>query len=375
LKIHEKKELIEFLQKLIQINSENPPGNESQIANFIHAYLLKNNIEAKIIPLEKGRDSLIAKIPGKEERNIALCGHLDTVRVKKEYWRKPPFEGLIENNRMYGRGTSDMKGGVAAMIFAAILLKREKIIPHQTIMLALTADEEWKYRGAKDLTDKGFFDQTDFLIIAEPSTLKVSSGEKGEVWIKAAFHGKSAHGSTPEEGINSIIPGSELVKEVAEKYDEIFKSDEFWGKTSINVGQFHGGVQVNVVPNYSEIQFDFRVISAADRKKAIDLIKTIGENIARKYRVQFESEIFNDKQIIFTNPKNPYIQKFMRVAGVNEVIITRYCTDGATIIPEKKMPFIIYGPGDIAQAHQNDEYIELDSLYLATDTFLRFLQA
>ena len=370
----EKKELVEFLQKLVQINSENPPGNERQIAKFIRSYLLGNNIESKIVSLEEGRDSLIVKIPGKEERNIALCGHLDTVRVKKEYWKKPPFEGFIENNRMYGRGTSDMKGGVAAMIYAIILLKREKIIPCQSIMLALTADEEWKYRGAKDLADKGFFDQTDFLIIAEPSTLKVSSGEKGELWIKAVFHGKSAHGSTPEVGVNSIIPGCELVKKAVEKYNEIFESDDFWGKTSMNIGQFHGGVQVNVVPNSTEVQFDFRVISAADRQKAIDLINTTGENIARKYGAQFESEVFNDKQIIFTDPKNPYIQKFMRVAGVNEVVITRYCTDGATIIPEKKMPFIIYGPGDIAQAHQNDEYIELDSLYQATDTFLRFLQ-
>lgn len=375
MKDNEKTELAEFLQKMIQINSENPPGNESEIANFMKSFLKKNGIDSEIVQLKEGRDSLVAKIPGKIESDIALCGHLDTVRVKKEYWTKPPFEGIVENNRMYGRGTADMKGGVAAMIYAVILLKRANIIPYQSIMLALTADEEWGYGGAKDLTEKGYFDKTDFLIITEPSTLKVSSGEKGELWIKATFYGKSAHGSTPEEGINSIVPGCELVKQVAKKYNEIFKKDDFWGKTSMNIGQFHGGVQVNVVPNYSEIQFDFRVISDEDRERAIQMVKTSGESIANNYNTRFKIQVFNYKHPIFTDPKNPYVQNFMKAAGADEVVITGYCTDGATIIPQKKMPFIIYGPGDIAQAHQNDEYIELESLYQATDTFLKFLKA
>ncbi|MEA2021629.1 MAG: M20 family metallopeptidase [Candidatus Caldatribacteriota bacterium] len=375
MRLEEKKELVEFLQKLIQINSENPPGNESKIANFIKEFLSNNDIDSEIVHLEEGRDSLVAKIPGKEERNITFCGHLDTVRVKEEYWSKPPFQGLIENNRMYGRGTSDMKGGVAAMIYAAILLKRKGIIPQKTILLALTADEEWGYRGAKCLTEKGYFDQTDFLIITEPSTLHVSSGEKGELWIRAKFYGKSAHGSTPEVGINSIVPGSELVTEVTRQYKKIFKTDDFWGKTSMNIGQFHGGVQINVVPNYSEIQFDFRVISEEDKERAIELVKKTGEDIAEKYNVRFEEEVFNYKHSIFTDPKNPYVKKFMQAAGVEEVIITKYCTDGATILLIKKMPFVIYGPGDIAQAHQNDEYIELESLYRSVDTFLNFLKS
>jgi len=87
LKSEEKKELVEFLQKMVQINSENPPGNESKMAYFIKEFLLKNDIDSEIVPLEEGRDSLVAKIGGKEERNITFCGHLDTVRVKEEDWR------------------------------------------------------------------------------------------------------------------------------------------------------------------------------------------------------------------------------------------------------------------------------------------------
>ena len=370
----EKKEINDLLRSLIQIKSVNPPGNENQIADFIKKFLLKNNIHSELVPLEEGRSSVVAKIEGEEERNITLCGHLDTVEVKEEDWTKPVFEGLIENEKMYGRGTSDMKGGVAAILYAVVLLKRRGINLKKTVQLALTVDEEWAYRGAKNLVDGGYFDRTDFLIITEPSNLQVSTGEKGEVWMGAKFYGKSAHGSTPEVGVNTIIPGSEFIINVTKRYEKIFEADPFWGKTSINIGQFHGGVQVNIVPNYSEIQLDFRVISEEDKEKVLKLVRKTGEEIAKKYKVRFEEEIFNCHPPIFTSSDNPYVERFLQAAGAKEVIITKYCTDGATIIPEKKIPFIIFGPGDIAQAHQNDEYIELESLYRAVDTFVEFLK-
>jgi len=369
----EKKELSDLLRSLIQIESVNPPGNENQIADFIKKFLLKNNIHSELVPLEEGRSSVIVKIEGEEERDITLCGHIDTVRVKEEDWTKPVFEGLIENGKMYGIGASDMKGGVAAILYTAVLLKRRGIVPKKTVQLALTADEEWAYRGAKNLVDGGYFDRTDFLIITEPSNLQVSTGEKGELWAKAKFFGKSAHGSTPEVGVNTVIPGSEFVMNVTERYEKIFEADHFWGKVSVNIGQFHGGVQVNIVPNYSEIQLDFRIISEEDKEKVLELIRKTGEEIAKKYKVRFTEEIFNYHSPIFTSSDNPYVKKFLQAAGMKEVIVTKYCTDGATIVPEKKIPFIIFGPGDIAQAHQNDEYIELESLYRAVDTFLKFL--
>ena len=370
----EKKELVDLLRSLIQIKSENPPGDENQISDYIKKYLLKNNIHSELIPLEIGRSSVIAKIEGEEERNITLCGHVDTVRAQEEDWTKPAFEGLIENKKMYGRGASDMKGGVAAILYASVLLKRRGIIPKKTVQLALTADEEWGYRGPKDLVESGYFDQTDFLIITEPSNLQVSTGEKGELWIKAKIYGKSAHGSTPEIGVNTIIPGSEFVVNITERYEKIFEKEPFWGRTSINIGQFYGGVQVNIVPNYTEIQLDFRVISEKDKQKVIELVRKTGEEIAKKHKVRFREEIFNYHPLIFTCSDNPYVKKFLQAAGMKEVMVTKYCTDGATIIPVKKIPFIIFGPGDIAQAHQNDEYIELESLYRAVDTFVEFLK-
>ena len=175
-------------------------------------------------------------------------------------------------------------------------------------------------------------------------------------------------------GVNTVIPGSKFVLEVSEEYKKLFNPDPLWGNNSINIGQFHGGVQVNVVPNYSEVQLDFRVISEEDKKRALELVRKKGQDIAEEFGVQFKEEIFNYHPPIFTSLDNLYIQKFMQVAGVKEATIVKYCTDGGTIIPEKKIPFIIFGPGYIAQAHQNDEYIELESLYQSVDTFVEFLK-
>ena len=369
----EKLEVTELLKQLINIESTNPPGNENKIANFIKNYLLKNKIPAELVYLAENRSSIVGRIDGVSKSNIALCGHIDTVKVDKNKWSKPPFKGIIENGKMYGRGSSDMKGGIATILYAAVLLKRNNIVPDKTIILALTADEEQKYSGAKKLLETGYFDETEFLIIAEPTDSKVYIGEKGELWIRAIFHGKAAHGSTPELGNNAIIAGSKFVLQVQELSDKTFTEHSYFGKTSLNIGQFSGGVQVNIVPDYSEVKLDFRVISQEDKEKAVDLVNVTGRKVADETNMKFESKIFSYHPPIFSDPSNFFISKFIQKTQVEQRGIISYCTDGATIIPKKQIPFVIYGPGTIALAHQPDEYIELNSLYEAVDNFTAFL--
>jgi len=158
-------ETVKLLRSLVRIRSTNPPGDENQIAEYITEFLTKSGIAAQLVPLEESRGSVVGKIPGKEQGSIVLCGHLDTVGVNEERWTKPPFEGLIENGRLYGRGASDMKGGVAVILEAAKALNGMKKRPQKTLLLALTADEEREYRGAQMLTEEGFFNDAEFLIV------------------------------------------------------------------------------------------------------------------------------------------------------------------------------------------------------------------
>jgi len=160
---------------------------------------------------------------------------------------------------------------------------------------------------------------------------------------------------------------------VRELSNKTFEKHSYFGKTSLNIGQFSGGVQVNIVPDYSEVRLDFRVISQEDKERAIDLVNIAGRKVADETNIKFESKIFNYHPPIFSDPSNFFISKFIQKTQVKQGGIISYCTDGATIIPKKQIPFVIYGPGTIALAHQPDEYVELNSLYKAVDNLTAFL--
>ena len=142
------RETIAILERLVSTRSVNPPGNEDEIAIAVKELLAANGIDSTLVPLSEGRSSLVARIPGRESGSIVLCGHLDTVNADEEKWTTPPFEPRIENGRMWGLGSADMKSGVATIIEIALLVARSGLKPKKDIVLALTADEEHAYTGA-----------------------------------------------------------------------------------------------------------------------------------------------------------------------------------------------------------------------------------
>jgi len=372
-----RRETIELLQALVRIRSTNPPGGEEEIARYIKDYLNASEVEAELVPLEEGRSSVVGRLPGREKGSIVLCGHIDTVEVSEERWTKPPFEGLIENGRLYGRGASDMKGGVAVILEAAKLLNRAKRPLKKALLLALTADEEQDYRGAETLVERGYFDDAVFMIVAEPTDGQVFLGEKGELWLRARFLGKAAHGSTPDLGVSALLPAAAFcirLNSEASKLPEI----EGLGKTTLNIGRFRAGRRVNIVPDRAEVELDFRVISEEDKERAIGLVKELGEEGARKAGAEFEWETMSYHPPVFSDRDDGYVREFLAAAGEptpeSGAGIAPYCTDAATIVPKVPIPFVIYGPGSISLAHRPDEYVELDSLGRALRVLLTFLE-
>jgi len=374
-KVHQ--ETVELLQTLVSIRSTNPPGNEEKIASIVIRFLAENGINATLVPLEEGRSSVVARIPGSDPGSIVLCGHLDTVKVDEEKWSVPPFEGRIEDEKIYGRGTADMKGGVAVILKIAKLIAQEGVSLNKSLVLVLTADEEGAYRGAASVARSGLIDDAEFLLITEPTAGQAYIGQKGELWVEATFYGKAAHGAVPELGVNTILPAAVFCLELAE-VAEGFKEQEGRGRTSLNIGQFNGGWQVNVVPDTARVRLDSRVVSDEEKERVIELVETLGQNAAAQVGAGFLSKVTNYKPPIVSDFRNPYVQSFMSVvAGEKQELakaeIAPYSTDAVSIIPRIKIPVVIYGPGDIAQAHQPDEFLELSSLYEALDVFARFL--
>jgi succinyl-diaminopimelate desuccinylase len=371
-------EAIELARSLVRIRSTNPPGDEEGIARYIKDYLIVSGLEAELVPLGPGRGSLVGRLPGRERGSLVLCGHLDTVAVEKdEPWTKPPFEGLIEDGRLYGRGAADMKAGVAVILQAAKLIaanaRGRKRSPRKTLLLALTADEEQGYRGAETLVERGYFAEAEFMVVAEPSDGKVFIGEKGELWLKARFLGRAAHGSTPELGVSALLPAAAFCTRLNAELRR-FPEVEGLGRTTLNIGQFRGGWRVNVVPDRAEVEMDFRVISEEDKARAIKLVSELGEEEARRAGARFEQELLSYHPPVFSDRTNGYVREFLALAGEVAPGIAPYCTDAATIFPKVPVPFVIYGPGSISLAHRPDEYVELASLERALGVLLSFLE-
>jgi len=369
--------IAELTQALVRIPSHNPPGNEDRIAHFVADWLREAGLDPRLVPLEPGRSSVVARIPGRKSGAIVLCAHLDTVPTQPDAWQFPPLEGRIEDGRLWGLGSVDMKGAVAVLLHVVADLAEEEVAPRRDVVLVFTADEEFGYRGAASVAESGLIDDADLLLIAEPTANHVYTGQKGELWIEIGFSGREAHGSTPEVGVNSILPAAEFCTRL---YGEMSAVPEIpgRGRTTLNIGQFEGGRQVNIVPERSRVKLDVRTVRSEDRDAVLRRIDRIGGEEAEASGSAFERRVMSYHPPIVSDPDHPYVTRLRR--AIAEVTggeppggISPFSTDAVSIVPRLDVPVLIYGPGDIGRAHQPDEFIELNALSEAFEAFLRFL--
>lgn len=367
------KDTISLFKNLISFDTSNPPGNEEVICNYLTTLFLSWEIDSTLFSFAPDRSSFYAYLEGSEPGSIILSGHLDTVAPLGN-WTRSPFSPTEEGGRIYGLGSSDMKGGVVMLIEAMKSIK-ENGKPRHTLKLLLSADEEWKYRGAKMFQQKGLLDDAIFTVIAEPTEGEVMLGEKSEFWVRTTFHGKEAHGSTPEEGINSIVLQYKFLLELVEKMTTL-ESSMIMGTPTLNIGRIQGGRQPNIVPENCFAELDFRLLSEQQRAQVEEIIKEIGESKSRKE--EFSMEILSDKRPLVSNYDDPFVKTFLEVAKKvtkmsQQTKAAPFCTDLPTLFPERVVPFVIFGPGSINQAHQPDEFIEKESLSKSSAILKEFL--
>ncbi len=370
--------IADLAQGLVRIPSHNPPGDEDRIARFAADWLREAGLDPKLVRLEPGRSSVVARVPGRERGCIVLCGHLDTVPTEPGAWRIPPLEGRIEGGRLWGLGAADMKGPVAVLMHVVAALVGEGAVLRQDVVLALTADEEFGYLGAATVAESGLIDDVELLVIAEPTAGHVYTGQKGELWIEVVFSGREAHGSTPELGINSILPAARFCARLQEE-TLTFPEVPGRGRTTLNIGRFRGGKRVNVVPDRSRVELDVRVVRSEDHEAILERIDRFGAEEAAASGSKFDRCVLSYHPPIVGDPGGPHVDRLLR--AITEVTdrepptgVSPFSTDAVSIVPRLDVPVLIYGPGDIAQAHQPDEFVELDALHEAFEVFRRFLE-
>jgi acetylornithine deacetylase/succinyl-diaminopimelate desuccinylase-like protein len=332
-------EIISFLSELIRINTTNPPGNETNAAKYIQQFLARDGFKSEIFESAPGRGSVVTRLKGTGEKpNLLLLGHLDVVAANPKEWTVPPFEGLVKDGYVYGRGAYDMKGFVAVEVFTLKLLKQNKIPIKGDIVLATTADEEaggeqgaaWLLKNHKDKVWCPYvINEGGGLAIPQNgvNVYPIQTAEKGILWFRVKAKGTPGHGSMPNCADNAILRLNKVISklddyrpqtvyvptlkeylaEVArinpalkaeftellnnparseQIIDAIAKKDKALAeeirprtKTTITPTIIAGGVKENIIPSEAEAVFDCRVLPGQSVEEALAIIKDLLKDV------------------------------------------------------------------------------------------------
>jgi succinyl-diaminopimelate desuccinylase len=364
----------ELTQQLVRFNTINPPGEESACAEYLGALLERAGFSLAYHSFAPGRVSLIARIGGARERlPLGFTGHLDVVPLGAAAWSREPFAGETDGDRLYGRGSSDMKAGIAAFVHAAIELA-PRLRSSAGLVLILTAGEETGCQGAAALADTpGALPEIGALLVGEPTANYPTLGHKGAFWLRAICRGRTAHGSMPERGDNAVYKAARAALAL-----QAFKFNvaphTLMGEPSLNLGCLHGGLNINSVPDRAELNIDIRTTPPTDHVALFEQLQALlGSEV--------ELERMLDIGSVYTEPDDPWIASACAIAGglLGEAIAPRsmtYFTDAAPLRRAygPRLPVLLLGPGSAPLAHQTDEYCSLNHVDLGTEMYRRIIQ-
>jgi succinyl-diaminopimelate desuccinylase len=360
---------VEISQELVRINSENPPGNETSVARYIRDFLEDVGICAEIIEFEKNRCDVVASV-GKG-RGMMLNGHMDTVPAGDlGRWRHDPFEGKVVGGKLYGRGASDMKGGIASILAAVKDMPKDKF--KGRLLLTFVADEETQGKGSEYLikNKREIFHDVKYGIMGECTNFDVKFAQKGILHLRVSFKGKASHGAMPEKGVNAVYKAADFIEEV-EKLSENLKRkrNPVLGSGTISVGTISGGTKVNIVPDACSVEIDRRLIPGESPRMAVGQIRHILSKLklnanVKILRARYPMQLDKDMEII----------KLLRDVAKARLLGDAGYTESELFYRDANVPCISFGPGLESQAHVADEYIPIKSLQRATKIYKEIIR-
>ncbi|HFE7896564.1 TPA: ArgE/DapE family deacylase [Staphylococcus aureus] len=390
------KEKIQLLADIVELQTEN--NNEIDVCNYLKDLFDKYDIKSEILKVNEHRANIVAEI-GNGSPILALSGHMDVVDAgNQDNWTYPPFQLTEKAGKLYGRGTTDMKGGLMALVITLIELKEQNQLPQGTIRLLATAGEEKEQEGAKLLADKGCLDDVDGLIIAEPTGSGIYYAHKGSMSCKVTATGKAVHSSVPFIGDNAIDTLLEFYNLFKEKYSELKQQDT---KHELDVAPMfksligkeiseedanyasgltavcsiiNGGKQFNSVPDEASLEFNVRPVPEYDN----DFIESFFQNIINDVDSnKLSLDIPSNHRPVTSDKNSKLITTIKDVASSyveqDEIFVSALvgATDASSFLGDNKdnVDLAIFGPGNPLMAHQIDEYIEKDMYLKYIDIF------
>ncbi|MFC6200504.1 ArgE/DapE family deacylase [Lactiplantibacillus nangangensis] len=270
----ESAEKIEILRQLVKIQSVN--GNELAVATYLKTLFDQAGIKCQVLPAGDQRANLVAEV-GTGQPVLAVSGHMDTVAVTAAEWNQDPFTLTTVGDQLVGRGSCDMKSGLAALVIAMIELKDHQVPLNGTIRLLATYGEEFAEQGAADLTAAGYMQDVAALMIAEPTGYNICYAQAGSVDVTLTSKGQTAHSSMPKMGNNAVAHLVNALVQIQEKVKTLtagVRNDVLNTETLFNIDVFHGGNQVNTIPNLAQAQINMRTIPEISNDALIKTFKT-----------------------------------------------------------------------------------------------------
>jgi succinyl-diaminopimelate desuccinylase len=351
---------VDLTRELLRFETVNPPGRERDCAHMAGSLLKDWGFSVEFFEYAEGRTSVIAKSGGSDARApLCLTGHLDVVPLGTRKWSKDPFAGEADGGRLYGRGSSDMKAGVAAMLVAARSFSG-KLGGTPGLVLVLTAAEEGGCIGSRHLaTLPKLMGRAGAIVVGEPTSNYPMVGHKGSIKFHAAFTGVSAHGSMPQLGVNAIYKAAKAIAQL-EEFRFGVPEHPVMGLPTLNVGTFAGGSGINLVPDAATLGVDIRTVPGTDHD---DLLSRL-----RSLLTEAELTVLADSQPVWTEPDEAWVQRVFAICQpiLKEKPVARtapYMTDAANL---RKVyagaPTVVLGPGEAEMAHQTDEYCHMERI-------------
>lgn len=358
-----------LLQDLVRIPSVNPAGSpgverpgEQACAEFVAAFLRDCGAEIELREVAPGRPNVIGRFPSDRpgKKRVILAPHLDTVSVTGMVI--DPFGGEIRDGKLWGRGATDTKGSMAAMLWSLRELRDHIPALGHEVWFAGLMGEEAGQEGARAFVRQ---ERADFALIGEPTGREIVYTHKGALWLTLRTSGRAVHASTPALGENAIYKMANVLHCIR---DEIAprlaaQSHPVLGSPTISAGTIRGGAKTNIVPESCELEVDARTVPGQDPGEIVEALKQASPGL--------EFGVWHSPPLN-TDPGHPLVQLLLkngsRLAGA-----PWFCD--AAVFAEAGIPAVAAGPGFIAQAHTNDEWIAVDELELGMRLYRRFIEA
>ncbi len=362
--------LLRLVEELVAANSENPPGQEAQAARVLREHVEQHGLSCTSVGPEK-RPNLIISNGDFHGAELVLHGHLDTVPAgPRDSWSHEPFHCEYVGDRLYGRGTCDMKGPLAAM--AETLIEYAGEGHSKPLLMLATSDEESGSSGADEVAASKALTGVRYGICGEPTSLEVLVGEKGMLWVRVIAEGKSAHASRPDEGINAINLCMDALK-VLNNRGYPFEPDRLMGKPTMSIGMINGGIKINVVPDRCEALIDMRLVKGQGTQSTLEQMtkRLEAAGLSDRVRVEYVHGLPAvitpvDAEIVSTT-----VDAVEKVTGqVQRPRSATFGTDCSVLQPKIGILNVICGAGSIEQAHQPNEYISVKQLISSVEVYL-----